>query len=226
MAIESFNHYQKYFELAEADGYPIHLVELGKLALPTGKIIASDPFQSFHQLPFSRTVPAGNYPVTLAIAEVEEKSYRVGLARIKFAEQKALSWELAVTNDVRPDELAMLGPNEFIGYEANAGLGMFTDAKTNENYIEVLQRHYQQNENANYYQDILAKEFTAYSGSSPFSQKEGDWNVHCPTGDTTQNIMMFASGWGSGLFPSYWGFDESRNIVELVTDFFVFGEFE
>jgi len=226
MPIPSFNHYSKYFEQSHADGYTIHQVELGHLAVPSGKIIASDPFYSFQQRPLSKQVPPGNYLVKLAIAEIEPQHYKIGLAKIQFSEQKAVKWELAVSDDILPEELAELAANEFIGYEVGSGLGMFLDAETNEKYIQVLQQFYANDESANYYDEVLAGEFATSATKSPYSHRLGDWLVHCPTGNPNENIMMFAAGWGEGLYPSYWGLDASGQIVALITDFLVFIDFD
>jgi len=226
MSVPSFNSYTKYFQQPEADGYPIHLIEMGHLALPSGEIIASDPFTSYQQQPFSKQVMPGSYPVTLAVATIEEHHYRVGLAKVTFSETPATQWELAVSADILPEEWATLAPNEFIGYEVESGLGLFVDAQVNEHYVRVLDEFYNKREKANYYTEVLAKEFASFSGKHPQSRNLGDWNVHCPTTDPNLNVMMFATGWGDGVFPSYWGLDEEDNIVELITDFLVFGSFD
>ncbi|MGB0524285.1 MAG: DUF4241 domain-containing protein [Flammeovirgaceae bacterium] len=226
MAIASFHNYNTYFTQSEADGYNVYQVQLGELHIPSGQIIACDPFFSYEQQPLNKTVTPGSYPVTLAIAEVEATHFRVGLAKIQFSKSKAIFWELAVTQDVPAHELAMLGPNEFIGYEVEAGLGMFIDADFNQTYLQILKAFYQQNENVNYYDEVLAAEFRKTSGNHPYSRNLGDWNVHCPTKNPTQNSMMFASGWGDGLYPSYWGLNEEGEVVELITDFLIFGKFE
>lgn len=226
MGVKSFNQYLSYFEQKEADGFSIYLIELGELSLPSGKMIVSDPFLSYNQRPLAMDLRPGKYPVTLVVAEIEPKHFRVGLVRVKLATGKPVDWELAVTDDVLPHELADLGANDFIGFEASSGLGMLIDAEFNEEYVEVLKKYYQCNQGANYYNDILSEEFLNASGHHPNSRNLGDWNVHYPTGDTNKNIMMFATGWGEGLFPAYWGVDEKGKVVELIIDFLVLGSFE
>lgn len=226
MPAPSFNTYSKYFEQSEADGYPVHLVDLGHLALPSGRIIASDPFNSYQQRAFSKQLPVGTYPVTLAIAEIEEHHFRVGLAKVQFNNNVAVRWELAVSDDILPEEVEELASNEFIGYETESGLGIFVDEQVNEHYISVLNEFYNTRKEPNYYTEVLSDEFASFSGKHPHSTNLGDWNVHCPSTDPNLNVMMFSSGWGGGLYPSYWGLDNEGNVVELITDFLVFGEFE
>ena len=35
------------------------------------------------------------------------------------------------------------------------------------------------------------------------------------------NIIIFASGWNEGTFPTYCGFDKNNKLARLVTDFMV-----
>jgi hypothetical protein len=38
------------------------------------------------------------------------------------------------------------------------------------------------------------------------------------------NIVMFGSGFGDGVYPCYWGIDSSGEIVSLVVDLLVLSE--
>jgi hypothetical protein len=35
------------------------------------------------------------------------------------------------------------------------------------------------------------------------------------------NIIVFASGWNEGTFPTYYGYDKNNKLSRLVTDFMV-----
>ncbi|MFL9839310.1 DUF4241 domain-containing protein, partial [Flavobacterium sp. ST-75] len=72
---------------------------------------------------------------------------------------------------------------------------------------------------ANYYDEVLGEEFRQYSGKNSFSRELGDWNDHHPDKDSDNNAIMFASGWGDGYYPAYWGLDADGDAVELVVDF-------
>lgn len=50
------------------------------------------------------------------------------------------------------------------------------------------------------------------------------WADVCVNQDTHTNIIAFTSGWGDGGYPSFFGFDENKNIACLVTEFGVLDE--
>ena len=183
------------------DTVSLQEVSVGELHLPTGKIIAGDPFFIFDSKPFKTKVNPGNYPVKLLIYKVEENHYRVAFAKIQFSDNQATHWTLAV----------------------DAGLGCFTDQETNAIFNSVMDKYYKDNPDKNYYDDVLAEEFKTASGQHPLSRDLGDWVNHFPKQGGNRNVIMFASGWGDGSYPTYWGTDSNGNIVELVTDFNVFG---
>ena len=88
-------------------------------------------------------------------------------------------------------------------------------------FNDVMDKFYKANPDKNYYDDILAEEFKRTSGSHYLSRSEGDWNNHFPQQRDDRNVIIFASGWGDGSYPTYWGTNEEGEIVELITDFMV-----
>ena len=196
-------------------------VVVGNLNLPTGKIVAGDPFFLYSQKPFTIKVAPGIYPVSLLIYKVEEDHYRVAFAKIKFSEGPTTHWTLALTEDITDDQIKNLQSGEFFGYGVDAGLGCFADSETNGVFNAAMDRFQKDNPNGNYYDDLLALEFKTASGQHPFSREDGDWTNHFPNKGDNHNVVMFASGWGDGSYPTYWGTDSNGRIVELITDFMV-----
>jgi len=192
------------------------------LYLPTGRIIAADPF-FIDDRPFQEKVSPGTYPVKLLIYKVEENHHRVAFAKIQFSESKATHWTLALTEGITDAQIKSLQPGEFFGYGVDAGLGCFTDVETSTIFMAAMDKFAQDNPDQDYYTDLLAEEFNKSSGQHPLSREEGDWNNHFPEKGKKNNVVMFASGWGDGSYPTYWGFDATGKIVELITDFNVVG---
>lgn len=203
--------------------YTFNEVKVGDVFLPTGRIICADPFFMNFMKPFVHKVAPGKYPVVISIYKIEEDHYRVAYGRIRFSDLPAVRWQLAITEEVTEEQIASLQPGEFFGYGVDAGLACFTDAETNEMFNKVLDDFFQKDDTKNYYDDLLAAEFRGSSGGNAWSRPEGDWNDHYPVKGDERNIVMFASGWGDGSYPVYWGYDAAGNVVELVTDFGVVG---
>ena len=199
----------------------ITTISLGEVNFPTGKIIASDPFFTWDVKPFVKTIKPGKYPVELLMSKIEEGHHRVAFAKLKVQKEKALTWEMAITEDIAQEEINNLKKGEIFGFGVDAGLGCFIDVETNLLYLEKIDEFYKISPDKNYYDDLLAGEFDEFSGKSPYSRPLGDWNIHHI--DTTHDVVMFASGWGDGYYPCYWGMNAKNEIVELVIDFLVIG---
>ena len=196
-------------------------VSVGELHLPTGKIVAGDPFFIYDQKPFKTKVTPGNYPVKLLIHKVEEGHHRIAFAKIDFSDNQATHWTLALTEDITDEQSLKRG--ELLGYGVDAGLGCFADKEANDIFSLVIDKFYKDNPDKNYYDDLLASEFKNTSGQNPLSHNIGDWNNHFPKEGDQHNVIMFSSGWGDGFYSTYWGTDSNGEIVELITDFNVIG---
>jgi hypothetical protein len=61
----------------------------------------------------------------------------------------------------------------------------------------------------NYYDDVVAKQLDPTS----------TWCDHRPDRFSTDNVAIFSSGWGDGMYSTYWGLDAGDRPVCLVTDF-------
>ena len=214
------NDFELHYDLdGEMDGQELVEIHIGDVNLPTGRIVAADPFFSAEQRPFSRTVEPDKYPVFIYMAEIDRLHHRIAYAKIKFRPTEATRWILALTDDLTQEELADLGEDEFYGFPVESGLACFLDEETNAQFIEKMDELQERNPESNYYDEVLAEEFRKYSGKNNFSRELGDWNDHHPDKDSDNNIILFASGWGDGYYPAYWGLDEEGNTIELVIDF-------
>jgi hypothetical protein len=212
--------YEIFYDLEdEINNRELVEIHIGELNLPTGRIIAADPFFTDGQQPFARTVEPDKYPVFIYMAEIDEHHHRIAYAKIKFRPEEAKKWILAITEDLTDDELNELGEDEFYGFPVESGLAAFLDAQTNEELVAKIDEVQADKPESNYYDEVLADEFREYSGKNEFSRALGDWNDHHPDKDSDNNVIMFASGWGDGYYPAYWGLNEEGDTIELVIDF-------
>jgi Protein of unknown function (DUF4241) len=185
-------------EPAELAARQIKVTQIGQLYLPTGAIVACDPLISTSDWPaLRRKVEPGSYPVSLY-----EAQGRVALAVLRFAPGKPVRWEAAT---VSREDASM--PGEIVGYPVDAGLGSFMDKSAMPLMSAERDRL---GEDKNYYDDVLAAEFTP----------NGDrFAMHKPLAGNPVNIAMFWSGWGDGFYSSFWGLDEAGEPLVLMTDF-------
>jgi hypothetical protein len=69
---------------------------IGQLHVPSGRIIACDPFVPMDRAPFTTAVPTGTHPVELSIARFPNDDERIAAARLRWSEVAADSWMVAL----------------------------------------------------------------------------------------------------------------------------------
>ncbi|WP_298417280.1 DUF4241 domain-containing protein [uncultured Kordia sp.] len=199
---------------------------VGDIYLPSGKIVSADPFISDHTKPFVKTVKPGTYPVNLYLKKQGEDHYRIAFSKIKFKQEKATRWILALTERDKIETVQNLKPDEILGFPVDAGLAFFADNETHKVYLKKSDELYAGEELFNYYDDVLYDEMVAASAGSIYGSKDGDWANHTPDATFKGNMIIHSSGWGDGYYPVYWGLNNKNEIVELAMDFFVVSEQE
>jgi hypothetical protein len=194
-------------DLPDGTRVTLSLHPLGDLVLPTGQIVASDPFIA-DDPPYTRGVAPGRYPVLVNVALINTDS-RVAYAILRFSGQRPVQWEMARYPKHDP---ATPGENEFSGYGVDSGAGCFIDAGA----VRILVERTAADGGEN--QDLTQRMAETYVDT-------WSWVNYVLDPDTGANVIAFSSGWGDGVYPSFWGLDETGAPVCLVTDFRVFQPF-
>lgn len=183
------------------DVYKLYVYPIGKIILQDGYIIACDPYLYNNEQPFTTKFPIGNFPVELAVAQINDDE-RVAFARIKFSNEIPAIWTMAVENG---QEISTLAKDEIFGYGVDAGTGAFMDTSGAKEFMNFL------NEDPDNAEILIEQMEQNYKHTWDWLLWERN-NV---------NVAMFKSGWGDGYYASYIGYDRSGNICRLVTDFAV-----
>lgn len=204
--------YARVFELAFRPGWQARLgdrsvgfriFDAGQLRLTSGRIKACDPFVGMEHRPFTPLVPKGDFPVRLALVDGGVDDSRVALARVDFSPAPVVRWEMAVTEG---QDIATLKEGEHFGYPVDAGTGSFVDPET----AAVASRRMAADEGiAQRWIDLGVKGGSGKGAPSFYA------NIDIGPG----NIVMFQSGWGDGLYASWFGYDAQGRIAALLTDF-------
>lgn len=181
----------------------IEKVLAGKLKLVTGKIIATDPILLYDDECYSEHVKPGTYEVYIYAGKTENRKKQTVAAELKFSDENPVKWEMAL---LKGETAKGFAHDEFMGYEVENGLGCFMD----ESVMEILDVM-DEEELDNYEKTIRAAvRNNECSCADLIINKKNDGNV-----------VIFASGWNNGTFPSYYGFDKNNKLARLVTDFMV-----
>jgi len=187
--------------------------EIGHLLVTSGALAASDPFVSPDPPPFTQAIPAGRYPVSVAIAcfrEDKERDERVAFARVELSHSPTLSWTMALTEGQDP---AALEPDGFFGYGVDADTGCFMDPVAGQLLDARMGREDE------YFNVILDEMQRTYRHTR-------SWLDCRPSPEHDANIICFSSGWGDGFYPSFFGFSSEGQICSLLTDFLILSDTE
>ena len=143
--------------------------------------------------------------------------YRYAIAKLEISKNKAIKWVLALNEE---DDITQLkDEKDFFGFTVDAGLGSFCDYETSMAYNKFVEEFMAKNPDGNIYDNFFSLEFKKNAQTNHPSDY-GNWvNFQLPTSDL--NIIIFQSGYGDGIYPSYWGIDDKGEITSLVIDFFV-----
>ncbi|CVK20112.1 DUF4241 domain-containing protein [Sporomusa sphaeroides] len=194
-------HTAEFFKKSKWDEY-IKEQPLGEIYLPTGKIVANDPLVLFETQPFARAVAAGRYPVILYIHHIDTDK-RVAFAELRFTKELPAHFELAL---IAGQAAGALGDDEFFGYGVDSGIGGFMD----ECACKALQKL------AEGFEDGMWPDLEKALDDS-YVDTYSTANVGLPDSDC--NIAVFSSGFGDGVYPTFWGMDAKGDVCCLITDF-------
>lgn len=178
------------------------------LPLPTGQIIACDPFVCLEDEPdpFPEAVPPGTYTVTAAVVAVSWNAHpethheHVAAAWLRITDEPIVTWELAGHEG---KDLAELAPEEVIGYGVDAGTGCFVDASA----AAALAAHFGE------WGDPLEEAL--------YSAEPGRKITSLSDPEGTHTLVAFPSGWGDGGYPTWIGRDAQGQVTGFLTEFFV-----
>ncbi|WP_227983419.1 DUF4241 domain-containing protein [Nocardia spumae] len=176
----------------------IALRDVGVLRVPSGQLAAADPGWIEDNIDERRvvTVPAGEYPVTLALMRFDDSGARVGGAKMTVTDAPVARWEMALRAAEDPD---LLGKDEFYGVGVDTGVAAFFDATRGPLVDE---------EGADTFDEQIL-----YGGL------EGDVVVEVAESDSEPNLIAFYAGWGDGAYPLWIGRADDGHVCCAVIDF-------
>jgi hypothetical protein len=188
--------------------------QVGELALPTGRLVAADPFVLWPEdaEAFTETVAPGTYPVSVSLVSWVDgdgfpdlrQGYRVAAAKVTVQDEPAYSWTPAVL----PGELVPM--QEEFGYDVKSSTGAFFDLAA----APALDRLASDDEVGNC--DLIDALGKVGGGRGPANVTDFESGL---------NVVAFSTGWGDGVYPTWVGRNTAGDPVAFVTDFFVINRF-
>ncbi len=181
----------------------IEKIQAGKLKLSTGRIIAADPILMYDDESYSESVKPGTYDVYIYVGKTENRKKQTVAAELRFSEDNPVKWEMAL---LKGESSRGFAHDEFMGYEVENGLGCFMDESVM-GILDVMSEDELDKFEKNVRKEVRKNECSC--AEIIIDKKNGS------------NIVIFASGWNNGTFPTYYGFDKNNKLARLVTDFMV-----
>jgi predicted DNA-binding WGR domain protein len=191
---------------------------VGRLTVKSNRIAVVDPFGlGFGYKTLSRKVPRGRFPVEVAVAHYRKGprkgEQRVALARIRLGKGTATGYRLADVPD--QPERRWLGA-KFGGYAVESGYGSFACGGAAKALDAACGAAFDEGELDHPQSRMLREQLT-----HPDAQARGWGSGELVPVMREGSLVAFSAGHGEGFYPSYWGYDDERRLVSLVTDFLV-----
>ncbi|OUS28660.1 hypothetical protein A9Q99_11655 [Gammaproteobacteria bacterium 45_16_T64] len=179
--------------------FDMRVKSAGDIIISSGELIGADPFILVGDAPFVQTVPVGTFPVRLAVAKIDDDE-RVALARIDFATDTVVQWEMALLPEQDPDALE---EDEIYGFTTDAGAACFMDKDSSAALKNEIR------DGSDFFEELMEEMDENFESTWAWA------NMELETG----NIVSFMSGYGNGYYATYFGKNAAGDVVAVVTDF-------
>lgn len=195
------------------------VVDCGSLVLPSGRLVACDPF-AFLQARDNPFVPVarGEYPVTVTLADVSEhldrSHVREAYATLRLADGKESHRRvlpLAREGEPRP----VLAEGESMGFPVDAGTSCLVDDLAVQECMPSPDTWYAE------LFDNSRDDCWFQRMDDPQHIRAGIANIRLPHARNGENIVIIHSGWGDGVYPVVGSYDASGRLLAVPIDFLV-----
>jgi hypothetical protein len=187
--------------------YAISVHPIGSIPLPTGQLVACDPYLVQAAQPaFLQPVPAGDHPVLVAMATITDDQRRTLAALVLLGTDPlpaVTSWQLGRTEEATGDPLAI---GEFVGFPVDAGTGCFAGPAAIDDLLVAMAQD----------EGMLEDRLSTALELSPLEAAVASPQPGGPA------VAAFRSGWGDGAYPTWIGLSADGRPVLAMTDFLLF----
>lgn len=206
--------------------YELTVVPCGQLRVPSGRLLACDPFAAMRRagLP-TTTVAPGTYPVAVTLADVSGKSdgshlreayASLILDRFKPEVTRRIITPTSSGGPCPPEES---DDGSYVGFSVDTGTACFADAQTIHDCMPEDETRWLEEVFDNGRETSWFKRMDKGEGTRP-----GIANIVLPGATAGENIVIFHSGWGDGLYPVVGGYDADGRLVAVHIDLIVVHE--
>lgn len=208
-------------QVADDQSIALSRIDCGHLSLPSGKLIACDPFTCLdrNQDTFV-TVPAGKYRVVVTLADVSDAKdgSHIREAYVTLLiDESASEIHRKIISPVAGDQTAPPEMSEdgiYFGFPVDAGTACLVDCQAVATCMPE----------GDWYDDLFengSPECWFNRMDDPDHVRAGIANIELPLAKKGENIIIVHSGWGDGHYPVVGGYDSNGRLVRVHIDFMV-----
>ena len=196
----------------------VDVLDIGAVHFPSGTIFACDPLVELEDTPpFIQTIPAGTYPVKICVVPSEKYGDRYACVKVEVSREKPVRYELGMTGKEDLDE--ELDEDEYFGFGVDAGMGCVADIQTQAAFKTYWAKRLEEDPDIDPYNDLFCDLLEENAKACPkYQLSHGDW-LNWTVPDTDCNLPIFASGWGDGYYPLYFGYDAKGKVCAVYVRF-------
>ena len=196
----------------------VDVLDIGAVHFPSGTIFACDPLVELEDTPpFIQTIPAGTYPVKICVVPSEKYGDRYACVKVEVSREKPVRYELGTTGKEDLDE--ELDEDEYFGFGVDAGMGCVADIQTQAAFKTYWAKRLEEDPDIDPYNDLFCDLLEENAKACPkYQLSHGDW-INWTVPDTDCNLPIFASGWGDGYYPVYFGYDTKGKVCAVYVRF-------
>lgn len=192
----------------------VDVLDIGAVHFPTGTIFACDPMvEPEDASPFIQTIPVGTYPVKICVVPSKKYGDRYACAKVEVSGEKPIRYELGMTGKENLDE--ELGEGDYFGFGVDTGMGCVADIQTQAALKIYWDKRLEEDPDIDFYNDLFCDLLEENAKAHPkYQSSYGDW-LNWMVPDTDCNLPIFASGWGDGSYPVYFGYDAAGEVCAV-----------
>ena len=207
-----------YFTEKAIGSMAVDTLDIGVVRFPTGTIFACDPLVELEDArPFLQTIPAGTYPVKICVVPSEQYGDRYACVKVEVNREKPVRYELAMTGGENLD--LELDEGDYFGFGVDAGMGCVADIQTQAAFKTYWAKRLAEDPDIDPYNDLFCDLLEENAKAHPkYQLSHGDW-LNWTVPDTDRDLPIFASGWGDGYYPVYFGYDAKGQVCGVYLHF-------
>lgn len=207
---------------ADIENYVLSVVDCGRLRMPTGLLVACDPFAFMDKTGNPAvSIPPGDYAVKVTLADVSDDAdgshLREAYATLLIDEtaQEVTRRIITPLPDGTDADPEIDEDGEYHGFPVDAGTACFVDGGALAACMP---------EQETWYEDLFENatpESWFQRMDDPAHIRDGIANFPLPLAKNGENIVIIHSGWGDGFYPVVGGYDAAGRLIRVHLDFLV-----